>query len=281
MSKYDDIVTIFFQGHLSARSVAANYAGTAGVKYITTDDTIEHAFVPNAPPILHNIFTCKDLDDIGYGFTANPLYWILKIKSYVVNTYCGIEGASLAHCYITQDNIAGENDIRQYIDMIIECIRLNPTKKIVLFGCSRGAAATIIVLANLNQSILDHIKLVIVEAPFDSVESVVHNSAWFPTATMNMLNMFTAYKPTQQSPLDAVNIDIFPSIPIAFITSKVDNRVPIENTMNLINILKNKQHPHVHHLVLEKSHHALMFAHNKEDQEKYVHFVNQLYDMYI
>ena len=165
---------------------------------------------------------------------------------------------------------------------IEECIKLNPTKKIVLFGCSRGAATTVVTLSNLSKDALGHIKLVIVEAPFDSVESVVNESSWFPSPTLYFIENFTKYDKNQQSPLDSVSSDKFPlDIPIAFVMSKVDTRVPIKNTQNLINVLKNKNHTKLHQLILENSHHALMHSHNKEDQNSYINFVNELYETYL
>lgn len=275
-----DIVTVFFQGNMSSRSQAANYAGSEGL-YVKTPD-IEHVYVPNAPLILHNIFTYDDLNDVGYGFSINPLHWCLQLKSLVVNTYCGIEGSSLSYSYITENNVGGQEDVNQHIRAIHECIKAHPDKKIVLFGCSRGAATTLVTLSQLNKELLKHITLVIVEAPFDSVPNVIKSSSWFPKLTMNFLNFCTKYDEYQTSPLDAVMDDSFPlDVPIAFITSKVDTRVPIDNTLRLINVLKNKNHTKLHHLMLENSHHALMFRDNKEDQDQYLKFVNHLYDLYI
>ncbi len=278
----NEIVTVFFQGNLSSRSQAANYAGNEGLDIKISDEITEHVYRPDAPKILHNIFPYYDLDDVGYGFSINPLHWCLQIKSLVVNTYCGIKGSSISHSYITQNNIGGKEDVNQNIRAIHECIKANPTKKIVCFGCSRGAATTLITLANLDKELLKHIALVIVEAPFDSVQSVVESSSWFPSLTLAFSKTVMNYDENQPSPLDAVSSDDFPlDIPLAFITSKVDTRVPIENTQKLIDVLKAKNHSNVYHLMLENSHHALMHSHNEKDKQNYVEFVNELYERYI
>ena len=97
---------------------------------------------------------------------------------------------------------------------------------------------------------------------------------------MTYLRWYTKYK-DQQSPLDAVQSNHFPlHIPLAFITSQIDNRVPIENTQRLINILKDK-HLHLHHLMLENSHHSLMHCHDNKDVNQYLTFVNDLYETYL
>lgn len=280
MYNTDEIITVFFPGHMSSRTQATNYTNKVTIKI--TDEITEEVHIPNAPLILHNVFPAKDLDDIGYGFTLNPLHMLFKVKSFVVNEYCNIQGASLGYSYITEDNVSGKKDVEQNIKAIEECVKLHPDNKIVLFGCSRGAATTIITLANLDIEILKHIKLVIVEAPFDSVENVVNSSFYFPNFILNSLKWFTKYDENQQTPLDAVNSEKFPlNVPIAFVTSEVDTTVPIDNTMNLINVLKNRNHQHLHHLNLKNSHHALMHSHNPEDVNNYLQFVNNLYELYI
>ncbi len=278
----NEIVTVFFQGNMSSKNQAANYAGNEGLDIKISDEITEHVYRPDAPLILHNIFPYYDLDDVGYGFSINPLHWCLQIKSLVVNTYCNIHGSSISHSYITQNNIGGKEDVNQNIRAIHECIKANPSKKIVLYGCSRGAATTLVTLAKLDKELLKHIALVIVEAPFDSVKSVVESSSWFPSLTLAFAKTVMNYDENQQSPLDAVSSDNFPlDIPIAFITSKIDDRVPVENTQKLIDVLRAKNHEKIYHLMLENSHHALMHSHNEEDKQNYVEFVNELYERYI
>lgn len=278
MATYDssNIVTVFFQGHMASRIQAANYAGPDGLDVYTSETDIEHIHSPTAPTILHNIYATKDLDDIGYGLTLNPLHLILKVKSIVANTYYDVHGASICHNYVTESNLAGSHDVQQNIRTIKQCIEAYPNKKIVLFGCSRGAATVVTTLANLNKDLLSHIALAIVEAPFDTVESVINASSYSPSLAMYCLRTFTKYEDEQQSPLDAVNGDFPLDVPIAFVTSKVDDRVPIENTMRLINILNEKGHKKLHHLMLENKHHSLMFM-----DDKYVQFVRGLYEIYI
>lgn len=273
------IITVFFQGNGAPRSQAAMYAGDQGLD-VPVNDNIEHVHIPGAPLLLHNIFTYPELNDVGYGFTLNPVHHLTKLKNLAMTYYLDIHGSSLAHSFVTKMNIGGDEDVNQLIDAINNCVEMNPEKKIVLFGCSRGASTVVTTLAKLPQNLLDHIKLVIVEAPFDSVENVIKTRSWFPSPTMALIRRITSYDEKQMSPIDAVSNDSFPlNIPIAFIMSELDTTVPIENTMNLVNVLKNKNHPHLHELILKNCNHFAMPL--SADREEYVKFVESLYARYI
>ena len=273
----DDIVTVYFQGFLASRSQAASYAGPEGLDVYISPDKKEHIYSPKSNKILHNIYATKDLDDTSYESSLNPLHLVLKAKSFVSNTYYDVHGATLSHNYVTEDNVAGADDVKQNIEQIKKCIEEFPDKKIVLFGASRGAATMVTTLANLDENTISHIKLAIVEAPFDTVESVIEASSYIPSLTMGLLRTCTKYKDEQQSPLDAVKNDAFPlDLPIAFVTSKTDNRVPNANTQKLIDVLEGKNHKKLHKLVLEDQHHSTMFR-----DPRYIDFVEELYNTYL
>ena len=277
-----NIITVFFQGNGAPRSQAAMYAGNEGLD-VMVNDNLEHVYIPDAPLLLHNIFTYPELNDVGYGFTLNPLHHLTKLKNWAMAYYLDIHGSSLAHNFVTNMNIGGNEDVNQLIDAIDNCVKVHPEKKIVLFGCSRGASTVVTTLAKLQQlqrqDLLDRIKLVIVEAPFDSVENVIKTRSWFPSPTMYAINRFTSYDEKQMSPIDAVSSETFPlNIPIAFVMSELDTTVPIENTQNLISILKNKNHPNLHELVLKNCNHFAMPL--SDDREEYVKFVESLYAQY-
>jgi len=273
-----NIITVFFQGNGAPRSQAAMYAGNKGLDVIVNDN-LEHVFIPNAPLLLHNIYTYPELNDVGYGFTLNPIHHLTKLKNLAMTYYLDIHGSSLAHSFITKMNVGGSEDVNQLINAISDCVKINPDKQLVLFGCSRGASTVVTTLSKLSQELLDHIKLVIVEAPFDSVENVIEKRSWLPTPTMYLIKHLTSYDEKQMSPIDAVSSETFPlNIPIAFVMSELDTTVPIENTQNLISILKNKNHPNLHELVLKNCNHFAMPL--SDDREEYVKFVESLYAQY-
>ena len=93
------------------------------------------------------------------------------------------------------------------------------------------------------------------------------------------LKTFGNYKDDQISPLKA--IQNFPlDVPIAFITSNADIRVPSSCTNKLIEILKMRGHKKIHHLELHKSHHSIMSLQYTDEVIMYHSFVNKLYDTY-
>jgi alpha-beta hydrolase superfamily lysophospholipase len=167
--------------------------------------------------------------------------------------------------------------------MLRQCVKeqvQDQGKQLVLFGCSRGASTTFISVATVEESLLASIRLVILEAPFDSVESVLAASSYTPDLQLLLLQTFTKYSCDQISPLMAA--DTFPlHVPVAFITSEIDTRVPRACTQRLIDRLRERGHRQVHHLALKNSGHNTMSTGDPDDVAAYVNFVNELYKLYI
>ena len=247
------MVTVFFQGNHASRAQAAKYTGQHGLDIRVTDTVTDHVSIKNAPHILYNLFTYNDLECIGYGATLNPIQLATKAVHYLNHWYYGVEGAThYPYNYITNDNVGGERDVRQCLDAIRACIKEHPTKKIILFGCSRGASTVVTCLVSLEKHELSMIKLVIVEAPFDSVPSVLvtYNTG---TIIQYALEKFSYYNKDQTSPLYAVSDTRFPlDVPIVFITSDADTTVPRTNTMRLVEKLRERDHTTLHHIELKK-----------------------------
>lgn len=273
-----DIVTFFFQGNASARSQAALYTGPEGVSVIYNGDEI-HSDCSVAPRLLHNVWTYPELQDVIYT-PYNPVLWIGKLINSVKNRYLNLSGSPSHAPYITLWNVAGEGDVMQYLYHFRQMLQNCPSeKKIVLFGCSRGAATTFIAVSKMTPDEQDRIALVIVEAPFDSVPDVLTASALLPQVQLRLLSSFTLYSDCQMSPLQAA--ETFPlNIPVAFITSNTDTRVPPQCTDNLINKLKERGHSKIHRCELQNSHHSLYPLHNESDQKTYYDFVEFLYNTY-
>jgi len=278
----NEIVTLYFQGNSAARWQATKYAGSKGIKITSNEQIIYTPVIPNSPLLLHNIYDYPELDDVGYGWSWNPLHGLMLGVSFVQQKYFGIENAPLHHIYVTNLNLGGQNDVLQHQRALDDCIAkeiLPNGKKLVLFGCSRGASTTFTSVATCAENLRNHIKLVILEAPFDTVDNVIDQSAWFPALLKAALKL-TAYSDDQMSPLQAAQL--FPlDVPVAFITSVVDARVPIQCTQNLINVLRERGHPNLHHLELRNSPHSSMSLADETDQKRYVEFVNSLYAKYL
>lgn len=275
----DDIITFFFQGNGESRAQASLYAGPQGIKVMVEDDEVD-VHCAEAPCLLHNIWQYPELQDVTYN-PWNPLLWVIKPIRSVVNWYRGIEGA-VAHAPVLREwNVGGTSDVQQYLFWFRDLIATAPpSKKIVLFGCSRGASTAFTAVAQMTPDEHQRISLVILEAPFDSVEHVIERSTWLPSLQMGLLNTCTAYNPADMSPQMAS--DQWPlTVPVAFVTSDADTRVPKSLTQNLITRLLERGHENVHHCELQTSHHILFPLHNPEDQQRYFDFVNAMYALYI
>jgi hypothetical protein len=288
MEEREDVFTVFCQGHGTSRHQAAKYAGPKGLWLKLPQGGHEHISIPSAPLLLHNLYAWDELEDVGYGWSWNPLHWLISLVQFLVLVvYYGVRGIrkSLPHNYWTRDSIGGEDDVRQYVSAVeIACVS-RPEGKIVLFGCSRGASVVLASLSRLDKKLFSPtgpIKLAIVEAPFASVSSVLpkQKGAWFPPWLKEWAaETFARYNRQQWSPEMSVQCQDFPlQLPLAFITSNVDKIVPKEETLYLMELLRKKGHQQIRHCELEKSHHSEMpISSCKKDREKYHNFLSELY----
>jgi fermentation-respiration switch protein FrsA (DUF1100 family) len=220
-----------------------------------------------------------DLNDVGYGWSWNPLHILSKLAHLLAKRYYGIEGGGLPHNHITLLNVAGSEDVGQYLSAVRSCIRQQPEKRIVLFGCSRGASVVLASLVYLIEVERRHIALAIVEAPFATVPSAL-SVRWFSALQLALLTRLSLYESTQLSPLEAVRHENFPlDLPLAFVTSESDSLVPVSHTLKLIEELRARNHSCLEHLKLYLSDHAMMPI--GEEKTEYLNFVNSLYKKYV
>ena len=279
-------VTVFFQGNQASRLQATKYCGKEGLDIYVTNNNIEHVYNPVAPLLLYNLFLYAELSDIEYGFSWNPIHWFQKLLHWARMWYFNVYGTScVPHNNWSQLNIAGPRDVTQCANAIRACIKKHPDERIVLFGTSRGAATVLITLANLTRYERSHIGLVVAEAPFASVPSVLH--ATMPLAPLTapllmwVLTFFGEFRETQPSPLGTVNSEAFPlDIPLVFVTSETDSTVPVNETQQLIDVLKKRSHAALHHIELKRSHHSAMSLDNEADTRIYTEKLHDLYREY-
>lgn len=278
----EQLVTVFFQGNHASRSQATKYTGDEGVDIRISETLKDHVYIPGAPQILYNLFSYDDLACIGYGTSWNPLQLATKAGHYMSQWYYGVQGTThYPHNYITHDNVGGEQDVTQCVNAIKACIKAHPDKKLVLFGCSRGAATVITSLVFLSEEEQHQIKLVIAEAPFDTVPSVLATYRFTGSLILTALENLSLYEKHQLSPLDAVNAASFPlDVPLVFVTSDVDTTVPRANTMKLIDTLRTRNHKAMHHIELKNSHHSAMSMYDEKDSETYHSTIHALYKQY-
>jgi pimeloyl-ACP methyl ester carboxylesterase len=285
------IVTVFCQGNGASRAQAAKYAGPNGLDVLTSQGKKERVYIRDAPLLAHNFTIYPELSDVGHGFTLNPLHWVMFFVHWLVHCYFGVHGASSHHGHITEMNVGGDQDVTEYLQGVRDAIQAYPSKRIVLFGCSRGAATVLIAATRLSDEERRHVALVVAEGPFDTVPHVVNCRArlggyvpgvlawWIARLILWLLTRLAKYKPMQQSPLDTMSQ--WPSdLPVAVVRSRVDDVVAPECTTPLLDKLRERNHPNLHELILEKSPHVNMPNGDANDRSAYLTFTKELYERY-
>ncbi len=273
-------ITIFFQGNSNSRGQASLY--TKGPVYSNKNNNKFKWQCENSIETIIGTTEYIDLNEVNFNFSWNPINATQKVFRYFTNMWFKIEGPT--H-YINPFlmNFAGKNDCETLIKEIEnqqKLIReLKPNNKdIVLYGVSRGASTIFTSICKLKNT--DFIKLIIIEAPFDRLENVIKKSCWFPKTTQFLINNITNYDPSFSSPLDSIK-DFPLDVPIAFVMSEVDTRVPNECTTKLIEELEKRNHKKVHSLMLKISPHSSFSCFDKEDIKNYKNFIFDLYENYL
>lgn len=274
----EDISTFFYQGHGASRAQAACYTGVDGV-YMSVNGDRVHITCPGAPKLLYNVYEYEELSEICYGESQHPVRFVSKLITTARHLLVNLRGSIPYSIDFSAVSLSGDADIAQFVTYYERMTKDTPSKCHVVFGSSRGAATAVIGVSSLHERLQKSISLVIAEAPFDSITSLLKETYPLPELHEAGLNKFTGYRSAQETPLEA--IEHFPLfVPIAFVTSKADKRIPQKCTLRLINRLRERGHQMVHHLELENSHHSVMSLHNASDIKRYYEFLQSMYSMY-
>jgi len=162
------------------------------------------------------------------------------------------------------------------------CADRNEECKIILHGVSRGAS-NIAILA--GKYALDHVKAMIMESPYDSMDDVIENAMkslhleWLPLSygQSAMESIFRKYRRNVDSP--SIMIDkIQKNMPILIICSKQDTRVPYQSSINLYKKLINSGHEHAYILILDYGQHDKILC--GPDGHKYQEVVHAFFKKY-
>lgn len=263
----NNIVTVFAQGNQASRSQGAKYAGKEGIHI--GGPFSHHAVAPNAPPqLMYGPYCYPEFKDVSYEWSWNPIHMMNKAVSFLRNQWYGIQQPHLWHTVWSEVNVAGAQDVTQYRTAVEQCIGEHPDKNIVLYGVSRGAATVLSSVAQMSSREQSRVSLVIVEAPFDSVENVTNRY------TRAFLYWVTKYRSWRMSPAEA--IDNWPlRVPVLFVAALDDHRVPCTQTLGLAKKLTMRGHRMVNVLCMEKGGHNGMVL-----QKEYKDFVEVMYDRY-
>jgi len=172
-----------------------------------------------------------------------------------------------------------ETEINNTARSRVDCDpRSSDAEPCILYGVSRGAAATLNALATHQYQ---NVRLVILEGCFTSVTKVIRNqfgSILSPLVEFG-LSLATDYKPGHMRPIKSC-AKISTQVPIGFVTSKRDTLVPPSTTMRLVEKLRRAGHEHVHVLTLRQSPHGRYVFTDAIDREAYLLWLHALYKHY-
>jgi hypothetical protein len=126
------------------------------------------------------------------------------------------------------------------------------------------------------------VKLVVLEACFDSVSSAAHNSGLFfgwqklEKTFVKKLSALTQFKDEGIAPIKLI-ADFPEQVPVLFVTSKKDHIVPIDSVSKVVCALRQRGKNPVYMLVLEHSSHPKYMMDDKKDTENYRDCLHALY----
>lgn len=155
---------------------------------------------------------------------------------------------------------------------------------IVAFGGCGGANALLCTIAklardskssNFAKELLSRVKLVVLEAPYDSVESLLEVGHWFGSHQSALLALLGSYDASERSALEFAR-DFPKHIPVAFVVSLRDGRVPLVCSSRLVSELRQLGHRQVSTILLTDAPHAQYATHNARDTDAYRSALDEL-----
>lgn len=189
--------------------------------------------------------------------------------------------AWLCRVNFTQTSMAQDNEIAALKNKYDALVAEFPTNSIVLIGLSRGASVVFNFVALHKPT---HVRLVILESPFDSFPGVVSdifaNYPWVQAIALTLIDYgipFFKYCSAGHHPKNLVRE--FPhTIPVAFIASYEDTTVPITSTQRLATALAATGHPSMDACYLNHGKHSKIIS--GLDGGQYQQFIDNCYTLY-
>lgn len=159
--------------------------------------------------------------------------------------------------------------------------KLAPEQNIVLYGCSRGAAANINYLAKYNNPQVK--ALVLDAAPADipaTIKPTLHKFGINPNRYLTIFRIiFPNYPKNAIPPINAIKNIKNKQLPILLIHSKTDEKVLYENSLMLYKEFKKQGFENVHLIILKTGRHSFLLQ-NKKIKPMYLNAVHTFYKMY-
>lgn len=307
---YQECDTIFYQGANSSQTQAMHYTG--GQKIVaTTGEIMWSEGRNNLKPlnVIYNLHIGPEILDVNlHPFTSyydylNPVKFVYSCLARAKNYFGGVQilpatNASADSVLFHAPNLA-EMSYGQTSDIIshhnkYEAWQKREDKKdgIILYGASRGTAATFCAFSKYHYP---EVRLVVLEGAIDSMENVVRrissNIFRYESISNSMVEYLNSgvsylnrhklfgYKRDGESPLKMLN-DFPENVPVVFITSRIDNVVPMQNTENIATRLAERGKNDVYLLKLDNSRHPCYMYDDKNDRDKYESFIHAIYRKY-
>lgn len=307
---YRECDTLFYQGANCTQTQALKYTGNQKI-VATTGELMWSTGRNNLAPlqVIYNLHIGTEIADVNLNPFDTRLSYLNPVKlfysgvSWAKNYWEGVhiepapnptpDSVVFHSQYPSLVSYGQEPDIQShYLKYQAWLDRINKNNGLILWGVSRGTAATFCAFARYKYP---EVKLVVLEGAIDSVANIARTIAMntfrseraasyalgaFRTATgfLHKFNLF-GYSPNGVSPIDMVNE--FPeNIPVVFVTSKKDSVVPAENTENIAKRLAERGKNDVYVLRLENSSHPNYMYDDKNDRDIYEAFIHAVYRKY-
>lgn len=294
--------TIFYQGNGGSQTQSLKYIGDQVIE-ATTREKMWCTGRNNFPPfkVIYKLYLGKEIADVDLHpkvfDTTVPFFHPIKLLGMTITwasnwlngfhfsspTTASAESVVFHAPILTQVSIGQETDMlshRRKYDAWLQ--QEDKTDGLILYGVSRGTAATFCAFAKEKYP---EVRLVVLEGAIDSVEKVIltryKRCANFISSGLSIFKRlgFAQYNKDGTSPLKS--IENFPeSVPVVFITSKVDKVVTCGNTENIANALAKKGKNDVYLLKLERSSHPNYMFDDAEDRNTYEVFIHAIYKKY-
>ena len=273
-----DVRTIFYQGVNASQTQVSKYTGLRGFIATTGEhvvcksgfDVIEHPFIGKELEEVHLKKICDHHRKKIKAFFKHPvLAFQQSFNSLFENQVFGItikpasqnqkETVGGHSVHINAMCLAQNADIAEHQKRYDLCVKEYPDSDLILYGVSRGAATTFNACA-YNQYDTQKIRLIVLEACFDSVAGAVHNSPLFlkwKALEKVFLKTVMSHTQFQEQGIAPINmVDKFPeNVPVIFITSARDCIVPIASVQRVVDALKKRGKNPIYMLVLKHSSH--------------------------
>lgn len=282
--------TLYFQGLFASQLQCSKYTGLRPLLATTG----QQAICPKALDIVRFPYIGKELDEVVIhdrarslrvgllAYAQEKLWGIIDARDYKFSVQTpgksryDIRSHSID---FAQMNFGQDGDMHQLTEKYALYSKQHPDDDCILFGVSRGAAATCSAYA---QNHYPNVKLVILEGCYDSLEHVLsasYQSTSLHSWVLALLKQATAFKSDGISPI--ASIQQFPAdTPVVFVHSKQDTRVPYECAYTLATALAARGKNPVWFLTLEHSTHSRYHSDNQIDAEKYTALMHALYQKY-